>query len=205
MTSAALGADKVSYLRFLKYSTSPNWEIRRRISRDSPSVEGRGVMRKCTARLAVDRANDAMQESLVMHRRRRLRRRCGRDQMYARKGLSLHPFRDLRTLEVPNSPVPSRSAPPSDHSSCSHWTHSACTSLERRTSTVICRRHTPTAHPNFRRPSNSRRFALTLSESSVFGAALPARHGGGRVQLPKIGLCSNMTATACLGRTARSE
>lgn len=60
MTSAVVGADRASYFRFLKYSTSPNAEIKRRISRDSPRLDGLGVMRRCTARLVSGRARDAM-------------------------------------------------------------------------------------------------------------------------------------------------
>lgn len=60
MTSAVVGADRASYFRFLKYSTSPNAEIKRRISRDSPRLDGLGVMRRCTARLVSRRARDAM-------------------------------------------------------------------------------------------------------------------------------------------------
>lgn len=60
MTRLAVGCESVSYLRLLKYSTSPNWETRRRISRDSLMFEGRGVMRRWTARPSVDRARDAI-------------------------------------------------------------------------------------------------------------------------------------------------
>lgn len=58
MTSAMLGCVSVSYFKFLKYSISPNPDSRRRISRDSPRFDGRGVMRRCSARFAVDLAND---------------------------------------------------------------------------------------------------------------------------------------------------
>lgn len=60
MTRLVLGAERVSYLRFLKYSTSPNWETSRRISRDSLMLDGRGLIRRWTARPAVGRARDAM-------------------------------------------------------------------------------------------------------------------------------------------------
>jgi len=39
--------------------------------------------------------------------------------------------------------------------------------------------------------SDDRKLALTLSGYPVFGAALSARHGGGCVQSPKVGLCSS--------------
>jgi hypothetical protein len=60
ITRLALGCERASYLRFLKYSTSPNCETRRRISRESLILDGRGVIRRCTARPAVDRASDAI-------------------------------------------------------------------------------------------------------------------------------------------------
>jgi hypothetical protein len=60
ITRLALGCERASYLRFLKYSTSPNCETRRSISRESLMLDGRGVIRRCTARPAVDRASDAI-------------------------------------------------------------------------------------------------------------------------------------------------
>jgi hypothetical protein len=60
ITRLALGCGSASYLRFLKYSTSPNCETRRRISRESLMLDGRGVIRRCTVRPAVDRASDAI-------------------------------------------------------------------------------------------------------------------------------------------------